>query len=94
MKLTHAVLALLWVFTVTVEAQGWVDPSRRDGGSPWDNPEIRQYERPRGFDRYPQETTNIYQHPDDGAPSQAPYITVPVQPNTGDTIRGGYRSRY
>ncbi len=92
MKLSHLSIALLWAFMVTVEAQsiGTIYPDNYAGyqTEKWanDTSYLRVPEAPK-YSRYPQETVNIYQHPDQGALPQVPYITVPVQSGTGDTYR-------
>ncbi len=95
MKLTHTLIAMLWVFAVTVEAQtygtfeGFLQSP--DGyGDPVGTPDA-PYTRPQDLQPtpfvVPYETTNIYRHPSQGALPEAPYITVPVQPGTGDIDR-------
>lgn len=96
MNRTQALIALIfWSFVVTVEAQfaGNYPQPAGPGAVPWNNPEEHLYTAPQvpvgpHPGAFAQETVNIYQHPDDGPLDQAPYITVPVQPGTGNSYWG------
>ena len=72
-----------------VQAQYYgTDPGSHDPNAPQETWAIPPNAPVRNRAFYRQETINMYRHPDDGLPSEAPYITVPVQPGTGNTFRG------
>lgn len=87
------ILVCLWVFAITAEAQYWDNYSEYDSfNDPY------QYERPitppvgprRDWYKEPDEVL-IYGHPDDGPPSQAPYLRVPIETTPSRGHRGYYR---
>ena len=93
MKLAHAALALLWIFVTTAEAQ-YRGSLEQYGSSDLLSPSYRDTLRPptggwrHGYHE-PDEVL-IYGHPDQGVPSQAPYLRVPIETTPGPSRRGYY----